>query len=239
MAEARTPMPPRSPARTAAVVASAVILCGAVVLFASYLLHRERPLVGTPAPRALFKATVFTLPPHQPACMSAITLPPNGGTLQFELREVPGGAHGSPPIDALLRAPGYRALAHLPGEQPEGVVELPIRPPPHYGIGSVCLINSGTSAAALAGSTEARSVSRSTLTINSKPVAGDIALTFLSNHRKSRLSRVGEVFDHASNLTDHLIPVWLIWILAISVLLTVPIGTVSLFHRALREDEVA
>lgn len=239
MAEPGIPSRARGTARAATTVAAAVILCGGLLLFGSYLLHRERPLAGTPAPPALFNATVFTLPTHQRACMGSITLPPRGRILQLDLREAPSGTHGSSPIDAVLSAPGYRAVAHVPGEQSEGLVEVPIHPPPHPVVGSVCLINRGNAPLALAGSTEARSVSRATLTINGKATTGDIALTFLYDRRQSRLARLGEVFDHASNLTDRLVPVWLIWILAISVLFTVPIGTVALFRRALREDEVA
>jgi hypothetical protein len=221
----------------AAVVVGAVVVLGALILLVSYLLHSERAIAGTPAPRALFKATVFTLPAHGRACMSLTTLPPNGRILQLELAEVSASSHGTPPIDALLTAPGYRELAHLPGEQPEGEAQLPIRPPRRYMIGTTCLINQGGTAVGIAGSTEPRSISRSELTINGTPMAGDIALTFLGAHAKSRLSRLSEVFEHASNLTDHLIPVWLVWVLALATLFLVPIATVALFYRALQEGE--
>jgi hypothetical protein len=238
MADTSPPNNARSPVRAAAVCAAVVVL-GLLVLFASYLLHSERPIAGTPAPRALFKATLFTIPAHGRACMSSTTLPPNGRLLQLELGEVSGGPHGSPPLDVLLTAPGYRELAHLPGEQSEGSAQLAIRPPRRYVIGSVCLLNMGNTPAGLVGSTEARSTSRSKLTINGKPTEGDIALTFLNSHRQSRLSRLGEVFGHASNLTDHLVPVWLVWILALATLVLVPIGTVLAVRRALAEDEAA
>jgi hypothetical protein len=127
----------------------------------------------------------------------------------------------------------------VPGEQGEGEVQVAVRPPRRYVIGSACLINRGSTPAALLGSTEPRSISRAKLFLDGKPTAGDIALTFLDSRRKSRLSRLAEVFGHASNLTDHLIPVWLIWLLAICTLLSVPAATVALFHRALREDERA
>jgi hypothetical protein len=238
MAEPAGTKTSRAPAGAAALVAAIVIALGLLTLFASYLTHKEKPIVGTPAPRALFSASLFTLHPHGRACMSSTTLPPNGRVLQLELGELPSSVSGNPPLDVLLSAPGYRARAHVPGEQSEGPVEVPVRPPRRYVIGSICVVNRGDESAALAGSTEPRSISRSKLTINGKPREGDIALTFLNDRSESRLSRLGDAFDHASNLTDHLIPVWLIWTLAISALLVVPIGTVALFHRALREDEV-
>jgi hypothetical protein len=227
-----------SNAQGAALVLAAVAVLGLLALFGSYLLHKERPIAGTPAPRALFKATLFTIAPRGRACMSSLTLPPNGRILALELGEASGG-HTNPPLDVLLTAPGYRALVRVPSEQSEGEVQIPVRPPRHYAIGSACLINRGNASAVLSGSTEARSTSRVKLTLDGRPTEGDIALTFLNSRRESRLSRLAEVFGHASNLTDHLIPVWLIWVLGICSLLTLPALTVALFHRAVREDEAA
>jgi hypothetical protein len=106
-------------------------------------------------------------------------------------------------------------------------------------IGSACLINHGTTPAVFFGSTEPRTRSRSTLTIDGKPTTGEIGLSLLDNRSRSRLSRLGEVFEHASDLTDHLIPVWLIWLLSVSSLLVVPVAVVAFFYRAVREDELA
>jgi hypothetical protein len=239
MPDARTHRPTRTTATLAAIVAAAVALLGALLLFGSYLLHKEKPVLGTPGPRAAFMASEFSIPAHQRACMSGVTIGPHMRVAQFEVREAPGSSQGSPPIDVLLSGPGYEELAHAQSEQPEGPVEVPIEPPPRSLIGSVCLINRGTRTAVLVGSTESRSRSRAALTIAGKPVSGDIALTFLSGRPRTRLSRLAEVFDHASNLTDNLVPAWLIWIVAISALLGVPVATVVVIRRALLEDEAA
>ena len=68
---------------------------------------------------------------------------------------------------------------------------------------------------------------------------GDISLTFLDTRPHSLLGRAGTIFEHASNLTDNLIPVWLIWILAVLILFGVPLGMLAAFYWALREDEAA
>jgi hypothetical protein len=236
MPERGTPRVAAGSARAAAALAAALIVAGALLLLGTYLLHKEKPIAGTPAPRALFHATSFTLHPRQTACMSSVTLPPNGRTLQLLLGE---SSSGSPPIDVLLSAPGYHSLARLPGGESEGLAQLAVRPPRHFVIGSACLTNRGTSPALLVGSTEQRSRTRSKLTIDGRPVGGDIALTFVSNKSKTRLSRLGEAFEHASNLTDRLIPVWLVWVIAVVAALSVPIATVAFLQRALREDEAA
>jgi hypothetical protein len=223
--------------RAAAWLAAAVLVAGVLLLIGSYLLHKERPIAGTPAPRALFHATIFSLPPRQSACMSPLTFSPKGRTLALQFGET-SAAGGSPPIDVRLTAPGYRASAHVAGGSEEQA-QVPVHSPRRFVIGSACLTNRGTAPALLAGSTELRSRSRVAMTIGGRPVAGDIALTFLANKSQSRLSRIGEVFEHASILTDRLIPVWLVWIIAVLTVLSVPLATVALFYRALREDGVA
>jgi hypothetical protein len=223
-------------ARGVAWTAAAIIVAGILLLVGSYLLHSEKPIAGTPSPRALFHATTFALRPRQAACMNSITLPPNGRTLQLELGET-AASSANPPLDVVLSAPGYRETSHLGGGEAEGPVQLPVRPPHHFVIGSACLVNRGTTSVQLVGSTEERSRSRIGLTIDGHQVDGGIALTFFGSHSQSRLGRLGEAFEHASNLTDGLIPVWLIWIIAIYILLAVSLGTVLAVRRAMVEDE--
>jgi hypothetical protein len=236
MPEPRTPRAWRSTAAIAAAVAAAASLCGALLLFGSYLLHKEQPVVGTPGPRAAFTSSEFSIAARQRACMSAITIPSQARVAQLELRQA-ASARGGPVLDLLLSGPDYEARETLPSEQAEGPVQVPIRAPRRTLIGSVCLINRGHATAVLVGSAESRSRSRSTLTIAGRRTAGNIALTFLGARRRSRLARLGEAFEHASHLTDDLLPAWLIWVLAVATLLAVPIATVAVVRRALLEDE--
>jgi hypothetical protein len=222
-------------ARDAAVLASMLLLIGGILTLVPYLLHKEKAVVDAPTARAAVEHAEFTLPAHQRACMSSITITPDSRLARFQV-EAAGSSSASPSIALLLSAPGYRTVAHLNGES-EG--PLPITPPEHPVIGTVCFLNTGTNAVELVGSREPRATARAVLSINGRPTAGDIALTFLDNRQRSRLSRLGEVFEHASNLTDHLIPAWLIWILAIFGALAIPIGILAAFYRALAEDDLA
>jgi len=52
----------------------------------------------------------------------------------------------------------------------------------------------------------------------------------------SVLTELGVLFGHASNLTDGLIPVWLIWLIAPLVAFGVPIALILAFYSALLED---
>jgi hypothetical protein len=229
--------PRRRLARPAALTAG-IILLGALVVLVPYWLGKPKAIASAPTPRALFEHAEFALPAHQRACMSSITITPTSQIAQFGVHEAVGSTSGSPPIDVLLDAPGYHTVAHLPAAQ-EGQTELRITPPPHAVIGTVCFLNTGTSTARFDGSREPRGTARAVLTLGGKAATGDIALTFLSTHQNTRLARLGEVFDHASNLTDRLIPPWLIWILAVLGVLVIPIAIVLAFNRALQEDDLA
>lgn len=91
----------------------------------------------------------------------------------------------------------------------------------------------------LSGTVEPRTVARSATSIDGKTVVGDIALTFLADRQRSLLDRLGEIFGHISVMTDHLLPVGLIWLLAVLVALGVPCAAVAALYLSLREDEPA
>jgi hypothetical protein len=223
----------------AAALTLLLVLLGALAWFLPYLLRVQQPVAEVPTPPALFVLTEFAVPPHDQACMDGVTIVPNARLAQFKLRPATATPAGGPPVELLISAPGYRARAQVPGGYPGGSVTLPIDPPKRSVIGVACFVNRGSTPVALDGTTEPRTVARSATQIGGKSVVGDIALAFLDSRQRSLLHRLGEVFGHASNLTDRLVPVWLIWILAALVTLGVPIGTGAAFYAALRTEETA
>jgi len=227
----------RQPSGAAATLAVVLILAGALIWFGPYLTRKEPFLAATPAPAALLPPSEFPLAPQQQACMSSVTINPNSRVAQFGLRPAKTTPRGGPPVELVMSGSGYRAVAIVPAGYLGGDLGLPITPPKHALIGSACFTNRGTTTVLLIGSVEARTISRSETIIGGKSVVGDITLTFADDHRRSLTERLGEVFGHASNLTDRLVPVWLIWMLAVLVAFGVPIAMVAAFYRALREDE--
>ena len=53
----------------------------------------------------------------------------------------------------------------------------------------------------------------------------------------SRLENLHEILEHISNLTDQLVPVWLIWVVAALTVTALPGAVIFAFYRAIREDE--
>ena len=223
----------------ATTLAAMLVLAGSLLWFEPYLTRKQQPVAEVSDPAALFAVTEFTVPRHQRACMSGVTVDPNSRIAEFQLRQPEPAPGGGPPVELVLNATGYRGVAKVSGGYPGGRVTLPLIPPGRALIATACFINRGSTTVLLDGTSESRTVSRSTTLIEGRPVTGDIALTFLDDRQRSLLDRLGELFGHASVLTDRLIPVWLIWVLALLVAFGVPIGVLGAFYRALQEDEAS
>lgn len=222
----------------AAIAMAALILAGTFAWFRPYLTEKRQAVAEIPDPAALFSVSEFTVPPGGRACMSAVGVTPNSRVAEFRLRPATSTLRGGPPVELKLRARGYSSSLRVPGGYPGGSVALPIRPPTHPLIGAACFTNLGRSKVLLEGTTEPRTISRSALDIDGHAVTGDIYLSFSDSQPRSLLNRLSEVFGHASNLTDRLVPVWLIWLLTVLVTIGVPCGATAAFFLALHEDEI-
>ncbi len=233
----------RRPARPglaalAGALALVLIALGGLFLLRPHLRGGEHLIAGVPDPPPLFAATLFTVQPHQRACLYSVTIDANSDLAQFSLWPASPSKRGGPPVELILSAGSYRGVVHVPGGYGGGGAILPIQPPPRRSrIGTACFIDLGSTAVGLTGSAEARTVSRSPMTIAGTGVYGDITLTFFDSHSRPLVDEIAETFDHASNLTDGLMPVALIWVVAFAVLLSVPLGCVAAFYLALRDAE--
>lgn len=226
---------PSVPVACAALVA-ALIIAGGLIWFRPYMTNARPAIAEVPTPPALFALTTFAVPPKGSVCMNTITLTPQSAVAEFGLRPAPP-SHSGPPVDLVLSARGYHAVLAVPGGYPGGSVALPITPPKHAEIGTACFVNKGRSTVLLPGTTEPRTVARSGTYVNGTSVVGDVALSFSEAHERALADRLGEIFGHASNLTDHLIPAWLIWVIAVLAAFGIPTAVVAALYAGLREDE--
>ncbi len=213
-----------------------VLLAGALIWWRPFLTHAQLPIAETPAPPPVNVLSAFAIPPHQRACMSSITITPDSYLATFVVRPNTVSASGGPPLDLSLVAPGYRTSLLLRAGYPGGTAALPMSPPHKAVIGKACFSNLGSVSALLTGTTETRTLSRPQLTINGRAVTGDIWLTFYERQPRRLISHLGQIFRHASNLTDGLLPPWGIWFFALLAALGIPVATLLAFYRAVRED---
>jgi hypothetical protein len=224
-------------------VCAVVVALGALFVFGPFLASRRQwrtSVSDATAASALFTTTAFVLPDHDRACMGSVAVTPASAVAAFQIQSSTQGENEGLPLEVVLSAPGYRtATSMLATAGFTGRLDFQITPPPRGVIATVCVINRGRIPVSLLGTAAARTASRSVLTVNGKRTPGNLTLAFYERHLRRRVMHVGSVFEHISNLTDRLIPVWLVWILIISAFLAVPAGIVAALHRGLREDESA
>lgn len=221
----------------ATALAGAMIVLGALLLFRPYLTRSQVFPSAVPAPYPIGAPSPFSVAPGAQACMYSVAVEPDSRVASFQVAPGKPGVTTGPSVELILEAHDYRTTSLLPGGYRTGFVSLPVTPPRKSRLVTACFVDRGREALVLMGSTEARTISRSGTTIAGAPVVGDVALTFLQAHPSSLLDSLGLIFTHASNLTDRLIPVWLIWILAPLIAVGVPVGILAAFHFALVEDE--
>lgn len=227
-----------SPAAIAALVASVFVVAGALVWFLPYLTQKRAFVADVAAPPPLFTLSEISVPARGQACLSDVTVEPNARQAQFTVRPGVTSPTGGPPFQLILQAPGYRSVTRLAGGYPGGAANLPISAPTRAVIGTACFANQGRIPLALSGSMEARTISRSKLTVDQKPVPGDVTLSFIDGRDRSLLDDLGTVFARASRLTDGLVPTWCVWALALAIVLGLPAGAIAAFYVALRESAV-
>ncbi len=232
--------PPRPGFATLTVaLAAAAMLLGALLWFAPFLTRSQTFRSSVATPLALTAASPFAIPAGERACMFSVAVEPGSAAAQFQLEPGKAGGLIGSPLELVLEGAGYRSASELAGGHRGGIVTLAVTPPAHSLLATACFVNKGVEPVVLAGTTEARTISRSGTTIAGAPVVGDISLTFLERRPRSLLGSLGTVFAHASNLTDHLIPVWLVWAVAVLCAFGVPAGILAAFRWALSEDETA
>jgi hypothetical protein len=223
----------------AALLLGLVLLVAAVAAwFVPYLAKKEQHFSSVAAGPGLFSYTQFTVPGGRDACMDSVTLARRTNQVQFSVRPEPS-ARGGPPLEVVLSAAAYEARTHLAGGYPGGVATLPIAAPPADEIGRACFLDRGRAPMLLLGTTEGRAISRSPLLIDGRQVPGDLTVAFVEGHTRSLLGDLSEAFGHAANLTDRLVPVWLLWILAVLAAFGIPAAALGALYSALRSEATA
>ena len=102
--------------------------------------------------------------------------------------------------------------------------------------GHICLKNLGRKSVALIGTNEPRSLTLARTTVNGKRSAGDARATLLilTAADRSPGGSFGELSRHLSTLSGGITPVWIIWILAILLVVGVPVAALLALALALR-----
>jgi hypothetical protein len=209
----------------------------ALAIFGPALLRGREAVATTATPEPISDATPIRLAPGQRVCTADITLTPRGAVAGLKLVDEVHGA--APRIAVTVRGPGYAAgpvIAASSGPQGRDL-RARLRPaPPRELFGELCAENAGSSATALIGTREARTLSRARTRAEGRETATDLSLTFFEAERRSLLALWPVVVEKLAVLRGFLGHGWLLWPLTLLVVLGVPAAVLSALHRALRED---
>jgi hypothetical protein len=229
-------------ARPAAVALAVYVVV--MALFAAFVAvpfatkKRDIP-AEVPSPPALRVPDLVVVRAAQRLCMAQVALSAQTRGARFAVGTYrrPG-----PPLDVTVRAPGYSAHAALRGGYADNTspsVSLPA--PKSSRIATVCVRNDGRHKVALyAASDSARS--RVQPTLDGKPVFPTPALSLTEGRRVSLIDSAGVTAGRIAVFRGFLEHTWIVWLLAISVVVGVPVlAGVALVasQRQLRSDSSA
>ena len=215
-----------------------VALVVMVVALGAFAVDQVRPFltvkrtvrVGTPVPTALFNLGSLPVPGRGEACLLNVTIPSDAQRATFVARSF--GKPG-PPLTVTMDAPGgYRSITRVaPGWGDGAVQSVTLQPPEESLIGRFCVRNGGRKQIAFNATDRP---APPTQQVNGGFTPTQMALSFDRVQPESLLDRVSELFHRASSLTWP--GAWLLYVLAVALVIGVPLGVIFAFGWALRED---
>lgn len=216
--------------RRTGAVALIVTACAGLVALLAVAASDKRELAFT---LGVVPTTVAAeLAPGAQACQTPIAVPEEFARVRLQVGTY---RRAGQPLEVTVRSAGSKRVlgrGRLPGgyadvtEQTASVGE--VRAGQRI---SVCVRNAGTRRIALYGNSDV-AVQPSRATVQGREPGTDLTLVFLSEQPRSMLSRLPEVFEHASLFRPGWVGPWLFWLLTAATLVGVPL----LLARALADS---
>jgi hypothetical protein len=203
-----------------------------------YGTYKRDARTSTPGLSALFAREVVLLDADESACLEPVTFAADTGQARVRV-QVP--KRRAPRLDLEMRAPGYDERVTVPPMEPraEGEVRVEFPQPRREVTGEFCFHNRGPTPINLIGTNEGRSLLPVELTIDGRPKDdANLELQLLRAGGHSLASRRTEIVDRASAFTAGLVPAWLLWPVAL-LLVLLPLIVAVLFGVSVTRAEAA
>lgn len=213
--------------KIAAAIVVVVFFAGAVRWFLPSLTLERQTVAATPSLQGLYVRSEILVRKGVRACIAPVPLDHKVREVQMLLN---ARGKSASPLDITLHGASYSATARFAG-YPAGHDALTTArlssAPTTTGDGELCLVNRGRHAVALVGTSEGSSLTLPVTKLDGKPVVDvDPALTFLTGKRQNILSEASTVMGRIAGFTG-VIPMWLLWPLALLFFFGIPIGAAA------------
>jgi hypothetical protein len=202
------------PGRIFALVAVAVLACGAVATFLPFLTRERAVTVATPVPDPISPLEKLKLKPGRDICLDAIPFTPDAARVRLLVPALDGPPQ---PLTVRLRATGLDERHEVPATYAAGTpLTVGFTAVKQASFGSVCVRNAGRRSVNLGMTSDPRNISRSRATIDGKPYGNEVPITLLAPKKASLISRLGAVRDHIAAFKPGLAGalVWPLFLLA-------------------------
>jgi hypothetical protein len=219
--------------KSAVLVGAAATVIGLAALLVPALTDKRQFHAAIPQPPAVTRVALIVVPEHAQACMAPAVI-----DHQSEVAVIRVGTYGKPAVPLVFTASarGYDVSdGVMPTYRDNDSIAIPVRPPAHATVATVCVANEGPRRIALYASDD-RTKFPSTTLVSGRPVGANFWLSFYQRQRHSLLSQLPLIFDHLQAFRPGVLGPWLFWPLAILSLLGVPAGVIYAFYVALRPD---
>jgi hypothetical protein len=211
-----------------ALVAPAVIVLVAAVLFVPFLATDREQIVSTPQPPPLFNASPIGMLLGTRVCANPV--PIDASTDVARLRAARFGDAVTPAVLAVsVTAPGYRVSKRFSDYEDGAALDLPLPDPPRALDAELCIENWGPKAAIVGGSAETRTHGRMTATVDGKPSASVPILSLIHEPPASLASRTSDLFDRAGTVGP--VSGGVLGVLALLVVLGIPVALTLALRR--------
>jgi hypothetical protein len=219
--------------RAPILVAVGVFLVGLAVMVPGWLLDDRDYLAVTPQPPAVEQPTQLDLPADGRVCMDRVALDPHSEVARIR----PVGNGRAVPLQLTITGEGgYGARARATGYRPGAVVALPVEPPQHSLIATLCLHNQGRDTVSLA-AVQDRRRSRSNVLLNGVQLQASFVIQFAEREPVSILDRLPDSVQRMTVLRPAVVSDVTLWLLLALFVAGVPILALWAYARALRHDD--
>jgi hypothetical protein len=221
-------------ARFSALLGLLIVLLGAIHWWKPFLTQDRFVVTATPSPgptgqivdiplTAGSRVCVAPAPIDRATAQVQVILAPTTRPLRLDVEAAGGGYRFSRPV----QVPASPVLQR---------VNAPIASPSRDVVGSICVRNSGDTAAALAGTNNGLWIGTATTSLDGRQLTGQaIALNLLEARRQSILDRLGTILDRVAGFTGELMPSWLAWMIVVALVVGTPLAVFGGLWLTLRD----